>query len=304
MSENNIVFGPINSRRFGISLGIDLSPAKKCCNFDCVYCELSRAKTTQKIENPPSVAEILSEVSTALSQKSGIDVITITANGEPTLYPYLNELILELKKIKTTQKLLILSNGSGVLKDEIFNALLGLDIVKFSLDSVNKKSFVKIDRTAKFDPNELVKKMSEFRRVFSGELVLEVLVVSGFNDTRSEFVALNRAFGEILPHRVDISTIDRPPSYNVRGISSDELHELSKLITNAPVAVATKRQSSVKYDFSEAQIMAMLSRRPQSQLNVAENFSEISQKNLENLIKNDKIKTENVAGVLFYKLKI
>lgn len=96
------IFGPVNSRRFGSSLGIDLSPALKQCNFDCLYCELAPSATTDKQANVVEVATIINELREHLNDK--IDVITITANGEPTLYPYLDELIDALNKIKTPPK--------------------------------------------------------------------------------------------------------------------------------------------------------------------------------------------------------
>ncbi|MGH1601369.1 radical SAM protein [Campylobacter majalis] len=298
----SIVFGPINSRRFGMSLGIDLSPSKKSCNFDCVYCELKGAKTTDKIENPVSVDEILTEVKAALKKHQNIDVITLTANGEPSLYPNLKELIFELNRIKTTQKLLILSNGTAVLDEIKFQSLLDLDIVKFSLDSANQKTFNKIDRNAKISVNNIIKKMIKFRQAFKGELVLEILIVSGFNDTKDAMLALNQAIKHIRPDRVDISTIDRPPAYNVKPVSNELLGQLSTFITNAPVFIASKKQSTQKYDFSQDDIKQLLARRPQSTQNVDENFSDISRANLKILLDKNEVKCVNLAGVSFFKL--
>ncbi|WP_457599000.1 radical SAM protein, partial [Hydrogenimonas sp.] len=87
------IFGPIPSRRFGVSLGIDLSPGRKQCNFDCLYCELSPSKPVERSENPPPVERIITELADALEEHPDTEVITLTANGEPTLYPDLEELI-------------------------------------------------------------------------------------------------------------------------------------------------------------------------------------------------------------------
>jgi len=106
------LFGPIQSRRFGLSLGIDLSPETKSCNFDCLYCELAVAKVTDTIKNPPKVEDVLAEVAQAMVEFPDIDVITLTANGEPTLYPYLDALVDGLNLLKKDKKLLILSNAS------------------------------------------------------------------------------------------------------------------------------------------------------------------------------------------------
>ena len=98
-----------------------------------------------------------------------IDVITLTANGEPTLYPDLARLVSELNLIKGPAKTLILSNGSGVLDPKICEALKGLDIVKFSLDSAVQKTFARIDRSGdNIDGGVLVATMAKFRREFNG----------------------------------------------------------------------------------------------------------------------------------------
>ncbi|ERJ26128.1 Putative Fe-S oxidoreductase [Campylobacter concisus ATCC 51562] len=304
-SKPCIVFGPINSRRFGMSLGIDLSPNQKSCNFDCVYCELSGAKTVETIENPPSVDEIINDLKEALKTHQNIDVITLTANGEPTLYPYLKELIAKVNELKGSAKTLILSNGSGVRDPKICEALHGLDIAKFSLDSAVQSTFKKIDRNKSgVEVSDLIKAMAKFRKEFKGELMLEILVVAGFNDKKSEFEALNVAINEIAPHRVDIGTIDRPPAYNVKGVDAKKLEELAKQISGVPVNIAKAHKIEQKYNFSEEEILEMLRRRPQTTANVEENFSEHSKQILNKLLQQDMVYLADVAGVKFYKLRV
>ena len=304
MQDSTIVFGPINSRRFGMSLGIDLSPKQKSCNFDCVYCELKGAKPVEEIENPSSVNEIISALKEALKVHQNIDVITLTANGEPTLYPHLKELIVKVNEIKGKAKTLILSNGSGVRDQKICEALQGLDIVKFSLDSAVQSTFKKIDRNKSgIEVNELIKAMAKFRKEFNGELVLEILVVAGFNDKEEEFTALNEAINEIAPHRVDVGTIDRPPAYNVKGVDASRLEELASKIKGVPVTIARARKIEQKYEFSKSEILAMLERRPQTTANVEENFSEHSKQILNKLLQDGVLYQTDVAGVKFYKLR-
>jgi len=303
-SKPCIVFGPINSRRFGMSLGVDLSPKQKSCNFDCVYCELSGAKTVETIENPPGVDEIISALKEALKTHQNIDVITLTANGEPTLYPHLKELIAKVNELKGSAKTLILSNGSGVCDPKICEALQGLDIVKFSLDSAVQSTFKKIDRNKSgIEVGELIKAMAKFCKEFKGELVLEILVVAGFNDEEEEFIALNAAINEIAPHRVDIGTIDRPPAYNVKGVDAKKLEELANQISGVPVNIAKAHKIEQKYNFSEDEILEMLRRRPQTIANVEENFSEYSKQILNKLLQQDVVYLADVAGVKFYKLR-
>ena len=304
MQDSTIVFGPINSRRFGMSLGIDLSPKQKSCNFDCVYCELKGAKPVEEIENPPSIDEIISALKEALKVHQNIDVITLTANGEPTLYPHLKELIVKVNEIKGRAKTLILSNGSGARDQKICEALQGLDIVKFSLDSAVQSTFKKIDRNKSgIEVNELIKAMAKFRKEFKGELVLEILVVAGFNDKEEEFMVLNEAINEIAPHRVDVGTIDRPPAYNVKGVETSRLEELASKIKGVPVTIARAHKIEQKYEFSKSEILAMLERRPQTTANVEENFSEHSKQILNNLLQDGAVYQTDVAGVKFYKLR-
>ena len=304
MQDSTIVFGPINSRRFGMSLGIDLSPKQKSCNFDCVYCELKGAKPVEEIENPPSIDEIISTLKEALKVHQNIDVITLTANGEPTLYPYLKELIVKVNEIKGKAKTLILSNGSGARDQKICEALQGLDIVKFSLDSAVQSTFKKIDRNKSgIEVNELIKAMAKFRKEFKGELVLEILVVTGFNDKEEEFIALNESINEIAPHRVDVGTIDRPPAYNVKGVDASRLEELASKINGVPVTIARAHKIEQKYEFSKSEILAMLERRPQTMANVEENFSEHSKQILNKLLQDGVVYQTDVAGVKFYKLR-
>ena len=304
MQDSTIVFGPINSRRFGMSLGIDLSPKQKSCNFDCVYCELKGAKPVEEIENPPSIDGIIGALKEALKVHQNIDVITLTANGEPTLYPHLKELIVKVNELKGEAKTLILSNGSGVKDQKICEALYGLDIVKFSLDSAVQSTFKKIDRNKSgIEVNELIKAMAKFRKEFKGELVLEILVVAGFNDKEEEFIALNEAINEIAPHRVDVGTIDRPPAYNVKGVDASRLEELTSKIKGVPVTIARAHKIEQKYEFSKSEILAMLERRPQTAANVEENFSEHSKQILNKLLQDGAVYQTDVAGVKFYKLR-
>ncbi|EAK0877013.1 radical SAM protein [Campylobacter coli] len=297
-----ILFGPINSRRFGRSLGIDLSPSKKQCNFDCVYCELEAQKPQAKQDEIVSVEEIVLEVQNTLEKNISFDFLTLTANGEPSLYPHLEELISSLRKIAKDKKLLILSNGTAVLDQDKFNALLKLDVVKFSLDSAIPKTFYRIDRALKnIDLEKMIEKMAEFKTQFKGDLVMEILVVKDLNDNEEEFIALNQALAKIAPLRVDLSTIDRPPAYAVKKVSEERLLELSKLITSTPVLLPKRHYEGEKINFNEEELLKMLHLRSQSEIDIENKLDKASQVLLDKLIKEEKVKILNLAGVKFYK---
>ncbi|HDX3451394.1 TPA: radical SAM protein [Campylobacter coli] len=297
-----ILFGPINSRRFGRSLGIDLSPNKKQCNFDCVYCELEAQKPQAKQDEIVSVEEIVLEVQNILEKNISFDFLTLTANGEPSLYPHLEELISSLRKIAKDKKLLILSNGTAVLDQDKFNALLKLDVVKFSLDSAISKTFYRIDRALKnIDLEKMIEKMAEFKTQFKGDLVMEILVVKDLNDNEEEFITLNQALAKIAPLRVDLSTIDRPPAYAVKKVSEERLLELSKLITSTPVLLPKRHYEGEKLNFNEEELLKMLHLRSQSEIDIENKLDKASQVLLDKLIKEEKVKILNLAGVKFYK---
>ncbi|EAH4837637.1 radical SAM protein [Campylobacter jejuni] len=298
-----ILFGPVSSRRFGRSLGIDLSPSKKQCNFDCVYCELDPKKAQEKQDEIISIDKIISEVKVMLEKNVEFDFLTLTANGEPSLYPYLNELILSLRSITKDKKLLILSNGTAVLDEDKFNALLKLDVVKFSLDSAVAKTFYRIDRALKnIDLEKMIEKMADFRARFNGDLIMEILVVKDLNDNEEEFEALNQALKKIMPLRVDLSTIDRPPAYAVKKVSEEKLLELSKLIDSTPVLLAKRHYEGEKLSFNEEELLKMLHLRSQSEIDIEVKFDEQSKTLLNQLIKEKKVKILDLAGVKFYKV--
>ncbi|HEC1889060.1 radical SAM protein [Campylobacter sp. US18a] len=298
-----ILFGPVSSRRFGRSLGIDLSPSKKQCNFDCVYCELDPKKAQEKQDEIISIDKIISEVKAMFEKNVKFDFLTLTANGEPSLYPHLNELILSLRSIAKDKKLLILSNGTAVLDEDKFNALLKLDVVKFSLDSAVTKTFYRIDRALKnIDLEKMIEKMADFRARFNGDLIMEILVVKDLNDNEEEFKALNQALKKIMPLRVDLSTIDRPPAYAVKKVSEEKLLELSKLIDSTPVLLAKRHYEGEKLSFNEEELLKMLHLRSQSEIDIEAKFDEQSKTLLNQLIKEKKVKILDLAGVKFYKV--
>ena len=293
-------FGPVNSRRFGLSLGIDLSPKEKSCNFDCVYCELEAAKPVDSIKNPPSVKEVINEVKEKLEKFTDIEVITITSNGEPTLYPHLDELVDELNKIKQNKKLLILSNASTICDTNIRKILEKIDIVKLSLDCATSKCFKKIDRPLKgVDISDIIECMKDIKPPI---LVIEVLLVKGINDKKEEIEKLNQILQQIKPDRIDLGTIDRPPAYKVEKVEEERLVELSKIFTNLPITIIRKNPPNIKENFSKEEILNLLYHRPQSQFDVDTLFSDKSKEILSKLVDSGKVVKSDAGGVEFYRV--
>ncbi|RBQ29867.1 radical SAM protein [Aliarcobacter vitoriensis] len=300
--SNSIIFGPIPSRRFGISLGIDLSPSKKQCNFDCLYCELEPAKTINKMDIYPRVEDIVSEVKNSLIKHPKIDVITITCNGEPTLYPKLNELIDELNKIKGSIKTLILSNGSTIYKKDIFEALLKIDTVKLSLDCISNKCFKKLDRQDNsVEIDKIVPSMIEFSKRTKNNFVIEILFVKDLNDKDEEIELLYKAIKNINPNRVDIGTIDRPPAYKVIPVDFEFLQKVANRFCDINVNIVYKNRPKQIERYSKEDIVSTLKRRPLTFEDIENMFDEESKNILKTLVNDDIISIVGSSGVQFYK---
>ncbi len=301
-TKPTIIFGPVPSRRFGISLGVDLSPTIKQCNFDCLYCELEKAKTVSKQTEVISVDEIISQLQVALKKHKNLDVITLTANGEPTLYPYLDELIDEIDKIKGNVKTLILSNGANIYENSIQDSLAKLDIVKLSLDCVSESCFKKLDRMDKsVEFNKIVEGMSEFRKLHTKQLITETLFVKTLNDNEEEIQNIYKALLQIKPDRVDIGTIDRPPAYEVEAVSYKTLLDIANSFKGLPITIAHRNKDIKKFDYDEEQILRLLLRRPLSIDDIETLFSENSKNILKNLVKNKQVLSITNNSVKFYK---
>lgn len=301
----NIVFGPIISRRFGISLGIDLSHQEKQCNFNCVYCELEarRAQDSQTKVTPLEV--ILNEIEQGLKLNTNIDVLTFSANGEPTLYPHLKELIIQTKEILKnypTVKTLILSNGSKF--QECSEALVHFDIVKFSLDSTNDLIFKRIDKPSKsLDLEKLKNGIVNFSRIFKGDLIAEILIVKNINDNLDALRDSANFLKTINIKRLDISTIDRPSSHSVLPVSNEKLYEIANIFEGLNVVVATRNSECLqveKKDYSENEIFLLIKRRPLSISDSKILLSKSSLEILNKMIEKKSVKIRNVSSIDFY----
>lgn len=292
------IFGPINSRRFGSSLGIDLSPSTKQCNFDCLYCELAPSATVASQKSVVEVSTIINELKKSLNDK--IDVITLTANGEPTLYPYLDKLIDEIDAIKGTTETLILTNSATLVEDKIFNSLLKLDQVKLSLDAISADVFKKIDRPHnEIDIDEIVSKVKKFSQMYKGKLFIEILFVHTLNDTKEEVAKLNEVLLDIDAQRIDLGTIDRPPAYPVMGISYKELRDISLLFdASLPIHIASRVHAEPNNaSYSNEEILNTLDKRPLTMDDVNLLFDKESKDRLNELIKESKV-LKNIVGNL------
>ncbi len=297
------IFGPVYSRRFGASLGIDLSPSHKQCNFDCLYCELAPAKPITRQHDVVPVDTIIHELQTALREHSAIDVITITANGEPTMYPHLGELIERIDALKGDVQTLILSNSSTLSDPDVFAALLKLDQVKLSLDAATPAVFRKIDRPAEgIEIETIIDAIRRFSHVYTGKLFIEILFVKGVNDTPAEVKALNAALHGVRCDRIDIGTIDRPPAYDVEGLGFAQLHEIShRFDPDLPIHIVSRTHAQAEAGpYSDEDILTTLDKRPLTRDDIGALFDAPSIERFERLLSEGKIAPLERSNVVFY----
>lgn len=301
---SSVIFGPVNSRRFGKSLGVDLSPGIKQCNFDCLYCELAPAKTVDRYTHvvPPDM--VIAEIEEALSRHTDIDVLTITANGEPTLYPHLLELMEAIDRIKGSAKTLILSNAATIGEEATQEALMRFDMVKLSLDCATAQCLKRLDRAHKGIAIEDIKEgMLRFRKRYKKPLFVEILIVPGINDKAEEIGALNDYLCTLRPDRIDLGGVDRPPAYAVEPISYTRLHKIAEgFDASLPVVITARRHEETEPEsYSDAQIIETLCRRPLTEEDIKILFDAPSRERLQRLLQNDLVYKSEIAGTVFYR---
>ena len=213
MKSYRHLYGPVPSRRLGRSLGIDLVP-HKICTYDCIYCQIGKTteKTLARKEYAP-VTEILEEVGSFLQEEtSSTDVLSLAGSGEPTLHSQIRSVIEGIKAI-TSIPVAVITNGSLLYEEEVRQDLLSVDLVLPSLDAVSSEVFRKINRPRKgFSVEKVIEGLVEFRKVYKGQIWLEILFCKGVNDSKEELVRMKKTVERIAPDRIHLNTVIRPPS--------------------------------------------------------------------------------------------
>lgn len=259
--NHKYTFGPVVSRRLGLSLGIDLVPRKKC-NLDCLYCEV--CPTDKLNEDRIEYVDTQALIKEIKETKSAIDYLTLTGSGEPTLHVELDKMIPSLKK-EFTYPIVMLTNSLLLRKEKVRNELLGLDLIVPSLDAVSQSVFKKINRPVEdVFASDVVNGLIEFRKIFSGKMWLEVLFVKGINDSDSEIKLLAAAISKIKPDRVQLNTVARPPAYGgIEPLSFDELKKISEQLNFKNVDIIGAHPSSNSgAELTQKAVVEYLRRRP------------------------------------------
>jgi len=267
------VFGPVPSRRLGVSLGLDLVPAKTC-TLDCLYCEVGRT-TRQTVERfrPGTTEIVLSELAAVLPDwEHRLDYVTLAGSGEPTLNEEIGRIIAGVRSL-TDVPTAVLTNGTLLNRPEVREALLEADLVLPSLDTARPETFGRLNRPhPDLEIEELIEGLVRFSRAFRGDLWLEILLVAGFNDGEEELAALKDAVGRIRPDRVQLNTVYRPPAYRAAGpLSREALDRAASFFGPRAEVVAgfSGGGPSGEIDGLGPRVLAMLARRPCTRDDVA-----------------------------------
>ena len=243
MIFEDIIFGPIHSRRLGTSLGVNLMPVgSKVCNFNCIYCECG-FNPKHPSTNLPKREEVAEALEAKLidyhTRGEKIDTITFAGNGEPTIHPQFSEIIDDTIRLRNEifpeAKISVLSNATLVSRPKVFDALRRVDNNILKLDSA-------FDRMARLinQPEGVysVEKVIESLRQFDGDFTLQTLFFSGEykgeivdNTTEEEVAEWLKVVATLRPKMVMIYTLDRPtPASNLRKASVERMNEIAALV--------------------------------------------------------------------------
>jgi wyosine [tRNA(Phe)-imidazoG37] synthetase (radical SAM superfamily) len=223
------LFGPVLSRRLGLSMGVDLLKYKTC-NMDCVYCELGRtASLTSCRDRFVPRQKVIKEIE--LKRSEPFDHLTFAGSGEPTLSLDLGEIVAQAKKI-VEAPVAVITNSSLLSSPSVRKEVAAADIVLPSLDAVSQTSFQAINRPASgLLAADMIAGLKDFRKEFSGEIWLEVMLVRGINDAEAEAIA--RAAESTEPDRIQLNTVVRTPAEPVEALSEEEMQRMLEIFPGA-----------------------------------------------------------------------
>ena len=240
---DSIIFGPVKSRRLGVSLGVNLPPTTtKICSFDCIYCECGWT-ASMAIGNFPTRTQVRNALEAKLAlmqdQNEAPDVITFAGNGEPTLHPEFAAIIDDTLKCRDSffpqARVAVLSNSTMIFKPEVHNALMRVDQNILKLDSAVETTMRLINQPLmKFSVTNVVENLKKF----DGNLIIQTLFVRGEvngeiidNTTEPELLAWLSAIEQIRPKEVMIYAIARDtPAQNLVKVDAQELNRIAQRV--------------------------------------------------------------------------
>ena len=244
------VFGPLNSRRLGKSLGVSLIPPKTC-QLDCIYCE---AKATTNLtccrkEYVPS-AEVIRELDEVLTQKPELDYITFSGAGEPMLHSGITGIISHIKSQYPEYKLCLLTNAVALEDESLWQDINKVDLIVPSFDGSNEDEFKAINRPeASVEFDRFVKKFTAFTQQCSAVVKLELFIVPGINDSDDSIARFAALLKEMRLDSIELNSLDRPGTVENIPLPDEETFErfikaLSPIAPCAPIRRTVPRSSN------------------------------------------------------------
>ena len=239
------IFGPVQSRRLGISLGINLLPADgKVCSFDCIYCECGFNEEHRPQKPMPTREEVAIALEKKLRQMQEDgqmpDVLTFAGNGEPTCHPHFPEIIDDTIRLRNQYcpkaKVSVLSNSTMIHRQSVHDALMRVDNNILKLDTVDPDFIRQVDHPAgTYDVEQIIERM----KAFNGHLIIQTMFLkgNGIDNTSDNYVnPWLQAVREIAPKQVMIYTIDREtPDQTLRKATHEELDAIRDRVIAAGI---------------------------------------------------------------------
>lgn len=268
------IYGPVPSRRLGLSLGVDLVPYKTC-SYDCIYCQLG-ATTNKTIELKDYVPteEVLTDVAKWLEQDGQADYITMSGSGEPTLHSGLGKIIARVREL-TNIPVAVITNGSLMWLESVAEACALADLVVPSLDAGNAEFFRQVNRPhpdITFDL--MLKGMQTFRMRYAGAIWLEVMLVGGANDSPEQIAAMADLIETIRPERIQVNTVVRPPTEKyAECIAPERLQQLAARLGGEVIAPFDMSRKHEAKPSQTSSILELLKRRPCTVPDIASGLS-------------------------------
>ena len=229
------IYGPVKSRRLGLSLGLSLTP-HKVCNLDCLYCQLGKTKELfSKREEYVSIEDILLElkewfVNNPQAAKD-LNYITLSGSGEPTLNSQIGKLIDEIKKLSTAF-VAVITNATLLSDEKVRSDIQYADLLVPSLDAVEQDIFDKINRPhAGIKVKDIIKGLISLRKDFKGKIWLEVMLVKGVNDNLVHIRKLKEVVDKISPDKIQInSPVRTTAEWGVEPVEIEKLEVIKEIL--------------------------------------------------------------------------
>jgi len=229
------LYGPIKSRRLGVSLGINLTPPKTC-SFDCVYCQLGKTSNltilrSEYIKLSGIIEELREWFESHKKDLTAIDYITLSGSGEPTLNTKIADLISQLKEFSPV-KIAVITNASLLADESLRREISGVDLIVPSLDAVTQELFAKVNRPhGNIKIEDIVKGLVSLKREFKGKIWIEVMLVKGVNDDIRHIRKLKEVLESINPDKIQINSPVRTASEaGVFSVSKAKLKKIKGIL--------------------------------------------------------------------------